>query len=219
MSWILGIVAVCGLGVSFIFALIYLAITLFGKAGKHISCFAIPGGCVSWALGARNLAGLQWQVPSCSAREDSPMLPAACGWAALWQRACALCPAKQTTCTPPHSPARPCSLRCRPVHMATVSRISTGAQQMCLQAAAGLHHGGVLCAGSAADAQLHRRHRGRALHGLADLGLGAGHGLCAPLVPGRPFCLLCAPLVSSMLDSYAVMGSFVVRLCHGSPAV
>ena len=47
MSWILGIVAVCALGVSFICALVYLAITLFGKAGKHISCFAIPGGCVS----------------------------------------------------------------------------------------------------------------------------------------------------------------------------
>ena len=47
MSWILGIVAVCGLGVSFILALIYLAVTLFGKAGKHIGCIAIPGGCVA----------------------------------------------------------------------------------------------------------------------------------------------------------------------------
>jgi len=45
VAWILGIVAVCGLGVSFIFALIYLAMTLFGKAGKHIACFALPGGC------------------------------------------------------------------------------------------------------------------------------------------------------------------------------
>ncbi|KAK9825665.1 hypothetical protein WJX81_007977 [Elliptochloris bilobata] len=44
VSWILGIVAVCGLGVSFILALLYLAITLFGKAGKHIGCIAIPGG-------------------------------------------------------------------------------------------------------------------------------------------------------------------------------
>ncbi len=45
VAWILGIVVVCGLGVSFIFALIYLAMTLFGKAGKHIACFALPGGC------------------------------------------------------------------------------------------------------------------------------------------------------------------------------
>ena len=45
VAWILGIVAVCGLGVSFIFALIYLAMTLFGKAGKHIPRFALPGGC------------------------------------------------------------------------------------------------------------------------------------------------------------------------------
>ena len=47
VSWILGIVAVCGLGVSFILAMLYLAITLFGKAGKHIGCIAIPGGCAA----------------------------------------------------------------------------------------------------------------------------------------------------------------------------
>ena len=54
--WILGIVAVCGLGVSFILALIYLAVTLFGKAGKHIGCIAIPGGCV-----ARSAHADEWQ--------------------------------------------------------------------------------------------------------------------------------------------------------------
>ncbi len=47
MLWIMGLVCVGGLGVSFLLSLLYLAITIYGSAGRHIRIVAVPAACAA----------------------------------------------------------------------------------------------------------------------------------------------------------------------------
>ena len=52
MLWIMGLVSVGALGISFLLSVLYMAITLFGNAGRHIRFIAIPSACVPDVLSA-----------------------------------------------------------------------------------------------------------------------------------------------------------------------
>lgn len=43
----MGLVCVGGLGVSFLLSLLYLAITIYGSAGRHIRIVAVPAACAA----------------------------------------------------------------------------------------------------------------------------------------------------------------------------
>ena len=45
MWWILGIASASALGASFLLSVLYMCITIYGKAGRHMRCIAIPSAC------------------------------------------------------------------------------------------------------------------------------------------------------------------------------
>ena len=58
MLWIMGLVSVGALGVSFLLSMVYLCITVYGSAGRHIRIIAIPSACAPGPLLCMHGVGL-----------------------------------------------------------------------------------------------------------------------------------------------------------------